>query len=100
MQFILLYYFILTSDMSEVTKVVVSLVSLVIGIVSIIFMREKFIFCIPFALALCGILYILTRVLDGKLIIDSKFFVIFNRIFVVLISVVGIALVVKPYVFE
>lgn len=97
---LLLYYFILTSDMSEVTKVVVSLVSLVIGIVSIIFMRERFIFCIPFALALCGILYILTRVLDGKLNIDSKFIVIFNRIFVVLVSVVGIALVVKPYIFE
>ena len=97
---LLLYYFILTSDTSEVTKVVVALMSLVLAAIAIIYMRERFIFCIPFALALCGILYILTRVFNGKLKLDGKFLVIFNRIFVALVSVVGIALVVKPYIFE
>lgn len=97
---LLFYYFILSSDLSETAKVVVSLVSLVIGIISIIFMRERFIFCIPFAMALCGILYVLTKVMDGKIVISGKVLVLLSRAVVVLTSVVGIVLVVKQYIFE
>lgn len=95
---LLFYSFISSVNVSKALKVVGSLISFIVGVLLIIFVRTRFLFCIPFALTLSGIICIFDEILSCK--INGKILVIFNRVFIITVSLIGIILVLLPYIYE
>ena len=88
---LIIMYFKLYSGFDKKTSVIISLFEILVGMIFVIFMRERFIFCIPFAMVLSGIMYILYVAVFSKIKINDKILLNINRLFFIIISIVSIS---------